>query len=74
MLPLEPCLCALSPSIWIFFQVFTFASNKSLLLNHGNKSDSPYGYVSPYILCNMNNTLPLQYAYVVNAIAQPKHR
>jgi hypothetical protein len=42
--------------------------------NHGKKNVSPYGYVSPHLLYNIKNMLPLQYASAANATAQPEHR
>jgi hypothetical protein len=54
--------------------LFSFSKYLSLHLinisswNHGKKNDSPY------ILYNMNNMLPLQYASAANAIDQPGHR
>jgi hypothetical protein len=81
MLPLEPCFCALSPSIRLFFQVYgSFSMYLSFFLinlsswNHGKKNESPYGYVSPYIFFNMNNMLPLKYDFDANATAQLEHR
>ena len=61
MLPLEPCVFPLhliNLSSW----------------NHGKKNDPAYGYVSPYLLCNMNNMLPLQYSSAANDTSQPEHR
>jgi hypothetical protein len=39
--------------------------------NHGKKNNSPYEYVSPYLLCKMNNKLPLQSSSISNATSQP---
>jgi hypothetical protein len=41
---------------------------------HGKTNNSPCGYVSPYLLCKMNNMLPLQFTYDENYIVQLEHR
>jgi hypothetical protein len=44
------------------------AWNHVVATNHGKKNNSPY------LLCKMNNMLPLQSAYASNTTAQLEHR
>jgi hypothetical protein len=71
---MEICLCSLSPSIGLFFKYLSFHLINISSWNHGKKNESTYGYVSPCLLCNMNNILPMQYDSTANATAQPEHR